>query len=94
MGVTHSIIQDIIQGIQPGWNDDLGMTGRRDPDALPPSNAFQHVMHWVYVLTSGLTRGNALFAIKAGLLTGKHVQCFMRVSWLTRAQSYFAYLTS
>ncbi|TFK87224.1 hypothetical protein K466DRAFT_491227 [Polyporus arcularius HHB13444] len=60
---------DIIQGIQPGWNDDLGMTGRRDPDALPPSNAFQHVMHWVYVLTSGLTRGNALFAIKAGLLT-------------------------
>lgn len=62
---------DIIQGIQPDWNDDLGMTGRRDPDALPPSNAFQQVMHWVYELASALTRGNALFAIKAGLLTGK-----------------------
>ncbi|KAI0716122.1 hypothetical protein C8T65DRAFT_738161 [Cerioporus squamosus] len=60
---------DIIQGIQPGWNDDLGMTRRRDPDALPPSNAFQQVMYWVYELTSALTRGNALFAIKAGLLT-------------------------
>ncbi|KAI0353282.1 hypothetical protein OH77DRAFT_1407363 [Trametes cingulata] len=60
---------DIIQGIQPEWNADLGMTGRRDPDALPPTNAFQYLMHWVYDAVTALGRGNALFAIKAGFLT-------------------------
>ncbi|KAL1937670.1 hypothetical protein VTO73DRAFT_12945 [Trametes versicolor] len=60
---------DIIQGIHPEWNDDLGITRRRDPDALPPANAFQHVMHWVYEVVTALGRGNALFALKAGMLT-------------------------
>ncbi|KAI0641257.1 hypothetical protein C8Q79DRAFT_919931 [Trametes meyenii] len=60
---------DIIQGIQPEWNEDLGMTRRRDPDALPPTNAFQSVMHWVYELATALGRGNSLFALKAGLLS-------------------------
>ncbi|KAI0820568.1 hypothetical protein BC628DRAFT_1330069 [Trametes gibbosa] len=60
---------NIIQGIQPEWNDDLGNTRRRDPDALPPTNAFQYVMHWVYDIVTTLGRGNALFAMKAGLLT-------------------------
>ena len=68
------------------------MTGRRDPDALPPSNAFQHVMHWVYQLASGLTRGNALFAIKAGLLTGKWAISAIMTT-LTRIQSSYAYPT-
>ena len=63
-------VADVIQGIQPEWNEDLGMTGRRDPDALPPANAFQYVMHWVYDMTIALGRGNVLFALKAGLLTG------------------------
>ncbi|KAI0653782.1 hypothetical protein C8Q70DRAFT_927041 [Cubamyces menziesii] len=60
---------DIIQGIQPEWNEDLGATRRRDPDALPPTNAFQHLMHWLYENVTALGRGNALFALKAGLLT-------------------------
>ncbi|KAI0770884.1 hypothetical protein BD413DRAFT_553337 [Trametes elegans] len=60
---------DIIQGIQPEWNDDLGMTRRRDPDALPPTNTFQYVMHWLYESFTALGRGNALFALKAGMLT-------------------------
>ncbi|KAL7281004.1 hypothetical protein ACG7TL_004306 [Trametes sanguinea] len=59
---------DIIQGIYPEFND-LGMTRRRDPDALPPSNAFQYVMHVIYEAVTALGRGNALFALKAGLLT-------------------------
>ena len=61
---------DVIQGIDPAWDEDLGMTGRRDPDALPPTNVFQWVMHYVHDLLAGLTRGNALFALKAGTLTG------------------------
>ena len=46
------------------------MTGRRDPDALPPENAFQWVMHWIHGWLTGMTRGNVLFALKAGLLSG------------------------
>ncbi|KAI0757706.1 hypothetical protein C8Q80DRAFT_1349811 [Daedaleopsis nitida] len=60
---------DVIQGIEPEYNDDLGMTSRRDPDALPPSNAFQRAMHWIHDVAYALSRGNALFALKAGLLT-------------------------
>ncbi|RPD56328.1 hypothetical protein L226DRAFT_538461 [Lentinus tigrinus ALCF2SS1-7] len=77
---------DIIQGIQPDWNDDLGKTGRRDPDALPPANAFQQVMHWVYDLASALTRGNVLFAIKAGLLT-----VILCIPTFLKATAQFAY---
>lgn len=50
---------------------DLGQTRRRDPDALPPSNLFEAVMYWLYHATAALGGGNVLFAIKAGLLTGK-----------------------
>ena len=67
---TSDLVVDIIQGIQPDWDEDLGMTSRRDPDALPPSNLFQKVMHWIYNSVTSLGRGNALFAVKAGLLTG------------------------
>ena len=47
------------------------MTSRRDPDALPPSGPFQIAMHKLYDATTSLGRGNALFALKAGLLTGE-----------------------
>ncbi|OBZ78595.1 Uncharacterized protein C57A7.05 [Grifola frondosa] len=59
---------DVIPGMQPEWNEDLGMTSRRDPDALPPSNLFQLVMYWIYLALMGLMGGNALFAIKAGFM--------------------------
>lgn len=62
---------DVVQGIDPAWDQDLGMAGRRDPDALPPSNAFQWVMHWTHGWASGVTRGNVLYALKAGLLSGE-----------------------
>ena len=58
---------------------DLGMARRRDPDALPPANAFELVMYWLHNLLGALGSGNAVFAIKAGLLTGQkgiiHVAC-------------------
>lgn len=50
---------------------DLGMAKRRDPDALPPSNAFELLMYWVHDLLGALAAGNSIFALKAGLLTGE-----------------------
>lgn len=51
------------------WDTDLGVAGGRDPDALPAQNAVEHVMHALYTATVALGRGNALFALKAALLT-------------------------
>ena len=50
---------------------DLGMAKRRDPDALPPSNTFELVMYCLHDMLGALASGNSVFAIKAGLLTGK-----------------------
>jgi hypothetical protein len=44
----------------------------RDPDAMPPSNAFESVMGWLYDVTQVFGKGNVLFALKAGVLTSKH----------------------
>lgn len=49
---------------------DLGSATRRDPDALPPRNALEWFMNLIYVGICGLSKGDALFALKAGLLTG------------------------
>jgi hypothetical protein len=50
--------------------EDLGMPRRRDPDALPPRNAFESFMNLLYHALSSLGRGNFLFAFKAATLTG------------------------
>lgn len=63
-------VADVIQGINPEWNADLGSANRRDPDALPPQNFVQLIMHCIYSGLTALFRGNCLFALKAGLLTG------------------------
>ncbi|KAK7688323.1 hypothetical protein QCA50_008695 [Cerrena zonata] len=60
---------DIIPGLGPEESADLGLTGRRDPDALPPSNFFEIVMSWLYNGFRSLMSGNSLFALKAGVLT-------------------------
>jgi hypothetical protein len=49
--------------------EDLGLPRQRDPDALPPRNAFEWVMSVLYYGAAGLAHGNALFAVKAGLFT-------------------------
>ncbi|EJF58526.1 hypothetical protein DICSQDRAFT_66814 [Dichomitus squalens LYAD-421 SS1] len=77
---------DVIQGIDAAWAEDLGMTGRRDPDALPPTNVFQWIMHGIHDLLAGLTRGNALFALKAGLLS-----IILCVPSFLRRTAHFAY---
>ena len=60
---------DIIQG-KEGPYMDIGVAQQRDPDALPPRNSFEAVMNVLYHSFRGLSRGNQLFAIKAGVLTG------------------------
>lgn len=65
-------ITEIIQGMHSEWSDDLdlGQVGRRDPDALPPQNVAEWIMYWVYMGVTSLSKGNCLYALKAGLLTG------------------------
>ncbi|KXN81239.1 hypothetical protein AN958_05700 [Leucoagaricus sp. SymC.cos] len=60
---------DVIQGVGPSTLEDLGMALQRDPDALPPRNAFEWLMSILYYAATGLAHGNVLFAIKAGLFT-------------------------
>ena len=43
----------------------------RDPDALPPRNSTEWVMTLIHKFIMGLGGGNAIFAVKAGLFTGK-----------------------
>lgn len=62
-------VLDVIQGMQKEWREDLGHAKWRDPDALPPSNAFEWVMNALYRGCSELVQGNSLYAIKAGVLT-------------------------
>lgn len=67
---NHTII-DLIQGLEPAVMDNLGMPRRRDPDALPPDNAVERALNIVYHGIFSLGGGNMLFAMKAGLLTGR-----------------------
>ncbi|KAF9220310.1 hypothetical protein BS17DRAFT_739428 [Gyrodon lividus] len=62
---------EIIPGLDPSTMAmaDLGKAVRRDPDALPPRNALESVMNWLYRTVMGIGGGNALFALKAGVLT-------------------------
>ncbi|KAI0292339.1 hypothetical protein B0F90DRAFT_1811958 [Multifurca ochricompacta] len=59
---------NVIQG-KEGLYMDMGIAQRRDPDALPPRNTFEVIMNVLYHAFQGLSRGNQLFAIKAGILT-------------------------
>ncbi|KAI9457691.1 hypothetical protein HD554DRAFT_2141770, partial [Boletus coccyginus] len=60
---------DTIPGLDPTPPPDLGQAVRRDPDALPPRNALEKTMNWMYHIANGIGGGNALFALKAGILT-------------------------
>lgn len=45
----------------------------RDPDALPPGNAFELIGTWIFVGFSGLSRGNVLYGFKAAILTSESI---------------------
>lgn len=47
------------------------MPRARDPDALPPRNSTEWIMALIFKFIMGLGGGNAIFAAKAGLLSGK-----------------------
>ncbi|KAJ3758691.1 hypothetical protein EV360DRAFT_43339 [Lentinula raphanica] len=59
---------------------------RRDPDALPPGNIWELMGRWVYKRVVGLTGGNALYAVKAGVLT-----TLMCIPFFIRGSAQFAY---
>lgn len=61
---------DMIQGIDSEVMEDLDMPKRRDPDALPPKNWMEWVLSKLYIGVAGLGGGNALYSVKAGVLTG------------------------
>jgi len=69
IGVAYTLFLDVIQGMQKEWKEDLDHPKMRDPDALPPKNAFEWVMNALYRGISELVQGNSLYAIKAGVLT-------------------------
>ena len=77
-GAIDAVVPDVIQGMQKEWREDLGHARMRDPDALPPNNAFEWIMNALYRACSEMVQGNSLFAIKAGVLT----------SWFRRAIAY------
>lgn len=62
---------DTIPGLEPASMADLGQAVRRDPDALPARNALEITANWVYYRVKGIGGGNALFALKAGVLTSE-----------------------
>lgn len=56
--------------MEPSTQDPVSIGGRRDPDALPPRNAFEAFGRMVYSGFCALGRGNCVFAFKAGIMTG------------------------
>ncbi|PCH32963.1 hypothetical protein WOLCODRAFT_141429 [Wolfiporia cocos MD-104 SS10] len=77
---------DIIPGMETEWDEDLGMASRRHPDALPPSNLFEHIMAWVHTAIFSLGGGNVMFAVKAGLLT-----VILSIPSFLKSTAHFAY---
>jgi hypothetical protein len=65
-----------VQGLEPAVMDDLGIARRRDPDYLPPRNAFEWAMSHLFGFFESFKAGNALYAVKAGLLTGEFALLF------------------
>lgn len=84
----------MIPGLDPTSLTDLGQAVRRDPDALPPRNALERTMNWLYHIATEIGGGNALFALKAGILTSETFRSFPRPEefryWLDYSHSSVA----
>jgi hypothetical protein len=81
---------DVVQGKEELCAD-LGTAQRRDPDALPPGNPFEVTMNILYHSFRGLSQGNQLFAIKAGILTSQHL--WLRIRRLVLMYIFIALLS-
>ncbi|KDR73331.1 hypothetical protein GALMADRAFT_228417 [Galerina marginata CBS 339.88] len=66
---------------------DLGLPRRRDPDALPPRNIFESFLRGLHYFLVGLGSGNAIFGMKAGLLT-----VILSIPSLLKSTAKFAYV--
>ena len=84
--IVHAFpdVVQLMEQLDP--DSDLGTTRRRDPDALPPSNRFETAMYWLHKAFAALGHGNAVFAIKAGLLT-----VVLSIPYRLRDSAHFAY---
>ncbi|KAL1753824.1 hypothetical protein FB107DRAFT_264038 [Schizophyllum commune] len=60
---------DVVQGLAPSVEEDLGLAIKRDPDVLPPANGFEWAMNHIYKGFVALGGGNSIFALKAGMLS-------------------------
>ncbi|THH04285.1 hypothetical protein EW145_g5635 [Phellinidium pouzarii] len=60
---------NIIQGIDPETQGFLEVPTMRDPDALPASTTLQAAGNIIYHALSALGHGNAVFGLKAGILS-------------------------
>ena len=61
----------MIPGLDPTSLTDLGQAVGRDPDVLPPQNAMEEAVNWMYHIVKEIGGGNALFALKAAVLTSE-----------------------
>ncbi|KAF9261178.1 hypothetical protein L218DRAFT_981064 [Marasmius fiardii PR-910] len=77
---------EMIQGLVPAAMEDLGLARRRDPDALPPRTPFEWVVSRLYRFIVSLGGGNALYAVKAGILT-----IIMCLPSFVKSSAQFAY---
>ncbi|OCB89516.1 hypothetical protein A7U60_g3311 [Sanghuangporus baumii] len=77
-GLQHAEDEDpdVIQGIEPEKAELLSHAERRDPDALPPTNAIEAIGTLIYASVNALGRGNAVFGFKAGVLSGASKELF------------------
>ncbi|KAG2336424.1 hypothetical protein BDR05DRAFT_1005899 [Suillus weaverae] len=60
---------EVIPGMNPAWMTDLGKAVKRDPCALPPRNALEMAMKWIYRAAVSIGGGNVFFPLKTGVLT-------------------------
>ena len=67
LSLTDFTWVDLVQGIE---THEHWVPQRRDPDALPPKNTFGLIASYIHTALASLLGGNALYAIKAGILTG------------------------
>jgi hypothetical protein len=65
--LSKQILPDVIPGRVN--TDELGEAEARDPDALPPRNLIEALGTRFHNLVTGLGGGNAVYAVKAGVLT-------------------------
>jgi hypothetical protein len=69
--VFFRFFADFVAGLDKSAEVALGHVSARDPDALPPRNAFGLIRRSIYRSILSLGHGNSVFALKAGVMAGE-----------------------